>query len=203
MKGLVRKDLYMVWKYCRALLFIMLVFAVCSVGTDSQFAMFYPAVLAGILPVNIVSYDEHSRWNIYSDVLPVSRAQQVASKYIISLMGIIGVDTIITIAQVIKMMQNKTFDSTSFISLIAVLLFTSVIGPGVLLPLIFKFGSEKGRIGYYLVIGFVCACAAIFMMNDIAVELPRFTTGIVFVVAAALYGLSWLLSTKLYEGREL
>ena len=63
MKGLILKDIYMMMKYCRAYLLIIIVFtAVSFVDNGNLFLVFYPTILCGMIPVNLLSYDERSRW---------------------------------------------------------------------------------------------------------------------------------------------
>lgn len=63
MKGLLLKDWYMMKKYCRAYLLIAVVFiAVSLFSNDNMFFVFYPCLLCGMIPVNLLAYDERSRW---------------------------------------------------------------------------------------------------------------------------------------------
>ena len=61
MKGLLLKDFYMAAKYCRACL------------------------LCGMIPVNLLAYDERSRWLEYSGTLPYTKAQIVSGKYLVGI----------------------------------------------------------------------------------------------------------------------
>ena len=88
MKGLLLKDLYMMKSYCRSYLLIAVVFtAVSLIGKDNMFFMFYPCLLCGMIPVNLLAYDERSRFIRYGDTLPYKRAQIVSAKYLIGLLS--------------------------------------------------------------------------------------------------------------------
>ena len=81
MKGLLLKDLYMAAKYCRAFLLIVVVFlAVSFFGDDNIFFVVYPAMIAGIVPVTLISYDERDKWDLYAGTLPYTGSQPVSSK---------------------------------------------------------------------------------------------------------------------------
>lgn len=86
MKGLLLKEYYMIAKYCRAFLLIVVVFlAVSFFSSDNMFFIMYPAILASMIPVTLISYDEREKWNVYSGTLPYSRAQLVSAKYLAGL----------------------------------------------------------------------------------------------------------------------
>ena len=88
MKGLILKDLYMAVKYCRAYALIAIVFLGFSVvNGDNMFFLFYPCLLCGMIPVNLLAYDERSKWLLYSAALPYSKTQLVTAKYLIGLMA--------------------------------------------------------------------------------------------------------------------
>ena len=81
MKGLLLKDLYMMRKYCRSYLLIAVVFIALSFASNQNlFFVFYPCLLCGMIPVNLLGYDERSRWLQYSGTMPYTRAQIVSCK---------------------------------------------------------------------------------------------------------------------------
>lgn len=58
MKGLLLKDFYMAMKYCRAYVVIAVVFSLFSIWGNTSFLIAYPILLASVIPVNLISYDE-------------------------------------------------------------------------------------------------------------------------------------------------
>ena len=210
MKGLVIKDLYMAAKYCRSYLLITVVFCAASLfSEENSFFIFYPSILCGMIPVNLFAYDERSRWLQYSRTMPYTVGQIVSGKYVIGLMAQFAVLVLMGAARAIKMGIDGDFRWGGFISLMALLLSLSLTTSGLCLPFIFRFGVEKGRIAYYVVVGIACAVAVIFTKSfvsgetvDIKLEgaLPIVCACIVGIVA---YVTSWLLSVVLYKKREL
>ena len=61
---------------------------------SNMFFVFYPCLFCGMVPVNLLAYDERSRWLQYSGTLPYTRAQIVSGKYLIGL--ICGISTLMT-----------------------------------------------------------------------------------------------------------
>ena len=200
MKGLLLKDYYMTVKYCRMLILMVLIFAAVSAVSNSIFLISYPFIIAGVLPVSLYAYDEKSGWCRYADAMPYSRAQQVSAKYISALVFICLVMLICTV--------GKALTGDSFIedfSLLVMLCGTGLLSAAVLLPFVLKFGSEKGRWAYYAVIIIACVIAAAVFDTGSAVALELTGTAAACILAGCglLFGLSWLLSIKIYEKREL
>ena len=200
MKGLLLKDYYMTVKYCRMLILMVLIFAAVSAVSNSIFLISYPFIIAGVLPVSLYAYDEKSGWCSYADAMPYSRAQQVSAKYISALVFICLVLLICTV--------GKALTGDSFIedfSLLVMLCGTGLLSAAVLLPFVLKFGSEKGRWAYYAVIIIACViAAAVFDTGSaVALELTGAAAACILAGCVLLFGLSWLLSIKIYEKREL
>ncbi len=208
MKGLLLKDFYMIVKYCRSYLLMAIVFLTVSVlNPGNTFFVFYPVLLAGMIPTTLLSYDERSGWQTYSAALPYTKAQCVSAKYLVGLIcqGVILV--LLTVVQGICMSMTGTFDIAELLTLVLMLSIIAPIAPAFCMPFIFKLGVEKGRIAYYVMIAIICALivggGTIFRSAlDAKIE-PGPAVVFVVLLFVALYALSWFLSIKFYEKREL
>lgn len=210
MKGLLLKDLYMAVKYCRFYVAISLVFAAASIWGNNIFFMIYPILMTTVIPVNLISYDEKSKWNIYVGTFPYTREELVSIKYIMTLIFLgIGILMIVA-AQAVKMIIYGALDWRLLGLFTASLPVVGLIGPCIMLPAIFKFGVEKGRGIFYGVIIVVCALyGAVGAIGTDAEIMTFLLTGGIWIVPAflaagllLLWG-SWRLSVKFYEKREL
>ncbi len=211
MKGLLLKDFYMTMKYCRSYFLIFAVFIVVSVAGDNNlFFVFYPCLLSGMIPVTLLGYDERSKWSQYCGTLPYTKAQIVSAKYFIGLFAQISVIVLSALAQAVRMNLHGTLDSRSYLMLMALLLILSCFSSSISLPFMFKFGVEKGRIAYYIMIGMVCGGSVVatrlFETMETA-ERVKFPTDrllpILCLAAVGLYALSWYLSVVFYKKREV
>lgn len=207
MKGLLLKDFYMATKYCRSFLLIIVLFLTISCfGNENMFFAVYPALITGMIPVSLISYDEREKWNLYSAALPYTRAQLVSSKYLIGLLFELSIVLLSAVTQVFRVMRAGAFSADEFLPFVLVVFVAGLAGPALLLPFIFRFGSEKGRIAYYLVLGALCAGATILSNGDLQL-FERMNLGVpsalVALAAAALYAGSWGLSILIYRKREL
>lgn len=206
MKGLFLKDLYMTAKYCKAFLVIIVVFMAASFFGDANILFIvYPTMIAGIIPMTLISYDERDKWNQYSGTLPYSEVQLVSSKYLIGLLFGSLAYLVSIVATVIRMLLKGYFSVEEFLMIATILLILGMIGPTVLLPFVFKFGAEKGRIAFYVMVGLVCAVSTLLMGFGIQTVLPmgnRWMLSVIAGVVVLLYGISWYLSILFYRARE-
>ena len=205
MIGLLRKDLYMTWAYCRSFVVILGVFlGVGLVNGENSFFVIYPMIIGMMLPVSIISYDERFKWHIACDALPCSRAQAVSSKYILTLLLVGLIFALTMLIQGIRL--SRAGDLAQLRELPGMLLPVGLVGPAVLLPVIFRLGVEKGRIFYYVLVGLVAAAAVIFSSGQ-SPEIPTAQVqlpGLALVLGSlVLFALSWGLSIVLYQRREL
>lgn len=210
MRGLFLKDLYMASKYCRFYIVISLIFIVAFIWENNIFLMVYPVLMTTVIPVNLISYDEKSKWNVYAGTFPYSREELVSIKYVMTLIFLgIGVLMILA-AQAVRMVFYGDIDWRLLGFFTTVLPVTGLTGPCIMLPAIFKFGVEKGRGIFYAVIIAVCALYGAVGAVGADADITEFVlnTGIWIVPAFLVAGLllvwgSWRLSVYFYERREL
>lgn len=208
MKGLLLKDWYMMKKYCRSYILIAAVFiAVSFFSNDNMFFIFYPCLLCGMIPVNLLGYDERSRWMQYSGTLPYTKAQIVCGKYLIGLLTQLTVLVATGVAQAIKMIIAHNFVPGDFTVLMLLMLIVSTLTSSICLPFVFKLGVEKGRTAYYIMIGFVCGAsilASSILRGQLMSEIqPNLILALVAVVGIGVYLLSWYLSIVFFRKREI
>jgi len=208
MKGLLLKDWYMMKKYCRYYLFATVGFIILSLMTDgNMFFVFYPCMLCGMIPVNLIGYDERSRWMEYSSTMPYTKAQIVSGKFIIGLLTQLATMLVIGTAHTVKMVATGVFIPGELAVLMLLLLIVSTLSSSICLPFIFKLGVEKGRTAYYVMIGFVCGASALasgLLADQPASELqPSLVLAILAVVGIGVYVFSWYLSIAFYKKREI
>ena len=208
MKGLLLKDFYMIKAYCRTyLLMAAIFFAVSLVQADNLFFVFYPCLFCGMIPASLLSYDERSSFQRYAATLPCTRRQVVSCKYLIGLFIQLAVLLLTGAAQGIRMACNGTFAAGEYMVLMLSFLVVATTASSISMPFMFKYGVERGRVAYYVMVGFVCACCVLF--SDFFEENHGgpVSGGVLFAALAAagvlLFIGSWCLSVKFYREREL
>ena len=208
MKGLLLKDLYMMRKYCRTYLLVTLVFfAVGFSGNENPFFMIYPCLFCGMIPVTLLAYDERSGFLRYSAVLPCTRGEFVSEKYLLGLLVQLALLLLTAIVQAARLRLGVGDTAASdFPSLMTAVLLVSCVASSIPLPFMFRYGTEKGRIAYYVMIGLVCAASVIFSAK-MKLGTPSAASGIITALlvlgGVCVYVLSWRLSIRFFKKREL
>ena len=209
MKGLFLKDCYMINKYCRAVFFLMLVFlAVSAAGDDNLFFTIYPMMVASIIPTTLLSYDEKSGWNVYSGTLPYSRSQLVSVKYLIAAVLIAGIWIIAAAIQGIRTAAGVGLAWEELSWTLSILLLLGLISSSVILPVMFKYGVEKGSMAYYIMIAVTCgggvAFPQIIEKINLSVNVQGYLIPVLLAAAGiVLFCISWIVSIKIYVKREI
>ena len=200
MKGLLMKDFYLLVKYCKMYLFIAVIFIGVSLVNDNDtFFMYYPCLLASVLPVSLYAFDEKEKWCNYCGTLPVSKSKYVFAKYTFGLIIVVITTLLVTVVQALKMEPIRVSDC---IYITAELLLVGLIPPSVILPFIFIFGAEKGRIAYFVTIGLVVAITV--GMEQVSLpEIGVLSLPFALLLAFALYLFSGMLSSFFYQKREV
>lgn len=203
MKGLLRKDFYLLWCYCRVLPMLLLVFIVLSAfpGNEGMFLVFYPCILGSALPVNLLAYDEAERWCTYCDTLPVTRRQYVSGKYLIGLICAGVIFLLSAAAAAVRLSRVGALNPVDLGDQLAALAAVSPLPAALCLPLMFKYGTQKGRIAFYAVIGVFCASTLV--LNVPELPTAAFPVFVLPLMSLALFAASWLLSIRFYENREI
>ncbi len=208
MKGLLLKDFYLAIKYCKTFLLIVVVFLGLSFFANGNlFFVYYPCLFTAMIPVTLLSYDERSKWELYSATLPYTKAQIVSAKYLIGLIGNMIVLLVAALAQAVRMSANGIFTMERYWMIMGTLVCMSFVSSTLVLPVMFRYGVEKGRIAYFLVLGAVCGGSVIMamMFDGNAGTGMNFGAGMILALAVsvALYVLSWYLSIRFYQKREI
>ena len=153
MKALLMKDCFVLWKQLRIFIFVMLVISVFNGGFGNVFVVIW----AAMLPYTAMAYDERSKWNQLAAMLPYSRRDVVLGKYVFGWL----VAAVAAVASLIlQLIVSALFHYGQVVPAASVLaFFTSLCILAVTLPLMFRFGVEKGRLVMFLIIFLVCVAA--------------------------------------------
>ena len=206
MKGLLRKDFYMIWKYGRMLLLMSVVFlAVGTIGENDQnfFFLVYPVLFGGVLPVTLISYEERFGWDRMCDTMPVSRATVVDERYVCTLLCFLVIFFLTLLAQAaVKLPQGK---GRELLGLAALLPSFGLAAPALMIPITLRFGVEKARIVYYVIIGVCVAVGLMVMSGDRSMGSNMGVANLLLVPLGTLaaFAVSWIVARKIYEKREL
>jgi len=206
MKGLIIKDLFLLRKQGKILLLLAVFYTAFSIFTKNISMLgAVVAMMCVMMPITTLSYDEYCKWDRYALAMPVSGKMIVLSKYVLGLLLTLAGSILACVFSVgiVAVTGEKPFGEallTIFCTSMASLLFLSVI-----LPILFKFGVEKGRILLMLVI-FIPA-ALIYLLYKLGFQIPDGETLKLLAwlspIAVTLIGfLSVWLSISIYRKKE-
>lgn len=204
MKGLLLKDWYLTTKYARFLLLFAVIYGVVGVF-QPEFAAFsiLPVMLIALLPQTLISYDEREKWTEYAQALPVSRAQYVTEKYLFGACCYVAYLALLAIL-------HLAAGTEDYGTLFAMQFSVGLLAPSILLPLLLRFGSEKGRMAYLIVIAAFFGAAMVLMQGAAqakggvaALVSGAFPAWALCPIMVAIYIISWRIAIVLYQKREI
>lgn len=196
MKALLLKDGYVLCKQLKFLLLALLVFCFMPGLSATAFSMIYVIML----PITTLSYDERSKWNQLAAMMPYTTRQIVVSKYVLGYIGAGVVAVLSCISQVI-------FSRSAAEDLVLTVLMLPCVGAiilSVLLPVMIRLGTEKGRLAYILTVGLLAGISAGLQPGDLpTLQMhPMAVFPVLLAVTVAVNLLSIRLSIRFYEKQK-
>lgn len=194
MKALLLKDFYVIWKQMRIFLVVVLLMAL----INSTFNCVFIVVWCSMLPYTAMAYDERSHWNQLAAMMPFSKRDVVLSKYVLGWLCMVVMGLICLVMQTV-VGRFLSWETTGG-GILLVSLCLGAISLAVTLPAILRFGVERGRMVFMVVIFGVAAAAGILLdASDLHFSLPLPLEALLPVAAVIATAVSIPLSMKLYK----
>ncbi|WP_294515780.1 ABC-2 transporter permease [uncultured Intestinimonas sp.] len=157
MTGLVKKDLYLSLSMFKSYVAVAAVFAALTAFGiyDISFFVTYVSIMCIMIPVNLFAYDEQARWDKYAAALPSGRAGVVKARYLLTILVCAGSLVFSLLLQLIVALVSGA-QGQARVDLLLSGLLPAAYGcfmNAILLPLLFRFGSQKARLYLILVLG--------------------------------------------------
>ncbi|HHW68032.1 MAG TPA: ABC-2 transporter permease [Epulopiscium sp.] len=167
MTGLILKDIYNLKRHSKVyvILLIFYFFLSRANGNATMFGSML-SILAVMLPITAMAYDEKNNWDRYALTMQLSRKDLVLSRYIL---GLIFALIAFIISIVSSLLFNKELLMESIIADISILSSVLLLIAFVF-PVLFKFGIEKGRT-LMIIILFAPTMLLVFLSN-LGIKLP-------------------------------
>ena len=145
MRGLLEKDLRLLKGQKNFFLIILLITVFLSLNSEDNFAVTYLTFIAGFLTISSFGYDDNGNCMPFLLTLPVSRTLYVKSKYVLGfLLTFIGWAAGMVISMVTALL-HKAPPTVEAVLFQLAWVFLWMIMLSFVLPMLFKFGAEKGR----------------------------------------------------------
>lgn len=206
MKALLKKDIFVLIRQMRMFLVMIVVFSVLPGMNMSIFAIVY----CGMLPYTAMAYDERSKWDQMAAMMPYSIRDIVLSKYLLGWVCSVAAGLCSMALQfVLTVLDVPTAALDPVANLIG--LCGSMCVLAVTLPMMFRFGVERGRLALFLLIFLVCGGAG--ALGTITLAVDHTASGIngpfaffmLILPAAALVltAISIPLSVRMYQKKTI
>lgn len=158
MKGLIVKDFALLRQAGSKILFFALVWGVVMtfVMDDISFTTGWVVLIAVIVSLSTLSYDEYDNCMPFLMSMPTSRRIYAAEKYVFSLLcGFIAWLCTLVIMIICSLAMGKGFPGAEDFLGSVMFLPVMMLVPAVTLPAQFKWGAQKGRNALFILFGVV------------------------------------------------
>lgn len=147
MKGLLLKDFCILKKQMKLMVVFVIFYAIWAVAAKMPTMMGTMVILLSIMmPISSMSYDEAGQWYRYAFSLPIPRRTLVLSKYVLGFLVSLGGLVVSAIGNIIVLaLTNGENALESWLTIIG-FLELGVIFLSIIIPILFKYGVEKGRL---------------------------------------------------------
>ncbi|HBG4644320.1 TPA: ABC-2 transporter permease [Clostridioides difficile] len=212
MKGLILKDLLNLKGNIKFILLFIIMFGFMSSLGDGNVNNFIGViiVLCTTMIVSTFSYDDLNKWDSYVLTMPINRNDIVLSKYLTMLIfSFIGVLVSLIVSVTIGYFKNTLIlNETLLIN--ALILSISVCFGSLILPLIYKFGTERARL--LMILCFLVPTLALLVFKSILenisspISIEIILNTLVYslpFVAILLFVISYFISSKIYRKKEV
>lgn len=212
MKGLLLKDWYMLWKEVKYYVPFTVVYALVAAftGVPMMFVMIN-VMLGSMIVKSLMAREEQNKWNSMAVNLPVTVKEMVAEKYLIGLVGTLASNVVsFLVLLVIKLAFQRNTQMPLFPFFMIYMGFGAIYLAGEL-PVLFKFGTTKGRVVFMTVVALLAGVSAavsstlsesVSLENGMQEGELLVVAAVLIIVAALAVAGSVRLSVAFYEKRE-
>ena len=201
MKALILKDTYVIWRQMKYFLVMILLFSALPSGFNNAFAVIYTSML----PYTALAYDERSKWDQLAAMMPYSARDIVLGKYVFGWLCIGGAAVL---SGLLQAALSLVIDRAFLPGVMALSVLGALCILALSLPLMFRLGVERGRLGMFLIIFLICGGAGavasiVENMNNGTVFASLGPVLVIMLLAAVLLNaVSVPLSMRFYAKRQ-
>lgn len=211
MLGLIEKDLRLSLARKQTLLIFFAAALIMGISVQGAIVIGYLTMLATIVAVGTISYDEFDNGFAFLMTLPFDRKTYVREKYLFSLISAAAAWCVGAIMYCIgSVVRHNASNLTVELPMLLAIIPVMYLSAAIMIPLQLKYGAEKSRIALFLVFGVIAILIRALSGSNTAAELAMTLDGsspaAVLVILAAVCAMiafaSCLLSIRIMEKRE-
>lgn len=216
-KGLILKDLMNLKSYKTTMLFILVLYVIVSFTNEEMMVSMpiYIVIIFGMMAIGSFNYDNISKSDKYILSFPVTRKQVVIARYLyVFLFTLVGFVFAIGLNMIFQIIKVGNLDGINDIVSVAVGSFFGMILLQIFqIPIMYKFGAEKGKIIQMLLIvvlmlGVSGITVGFMKLSNVSLEqmemmLKKYGIMILGIVSTILYFISYQISFAIYSKKEV
>ena len=217
MRGLIEKDLRLTLQRKQTVIVFVVMALFLVISGSGTFAVTYFTMLAGIVAIGTLSYDEFDNGLEFLMTLPIDRKTYIREKYIFALSAsTVAWCVSIVIYYVCEMVRGSAAGVIEEFPFLFILLPSMASFATIIIPLQLKFGAEKGRVVLFVLFG--CIAVLIISVKKLFItseadtvslinglqRIPMGTMILVIFTLCFLVGfISYFCSIRIMEKKEL
>lgn len=215
MLGLIEKDLRLTLIRKQTLLIFFAVALIMGISMEGSFIIGYLTILATIVAVGTISYDEFDNGFAFLMTLPFNRKTYVKEKYLFSLiLAVLAWCFGVILNCIGNLIRHDSIALMDRLPILLVLLPALYLSAAVMIPLQLKYGSEKSRIVLFTFFGIIAilifASKKISENSDVFARLitsleglsPFVLLAVIVLVCLLLTFASYLWSIRIIKKKE-
>lgn len=193
MKGLLYKEAVAMWRNKQYLLMLLIFSAVPTLSY-----MGYGVAFTALLPMTLIQIDEQARWGRLSVMLPYSNLQLVLPKYLCAWAWLLFTSAISAISCAIQSAHaGEAAGNVLFQALLS--LACGALLCALVTPLLFRFGTQRGRIAMIAIVALCVAVAVGLAGLNLQLPIPSWLPAALLALALLVSALSIHLSQRWYR----
>lgn len=202
MKGLLLKDWYVLSRQMKVFGVMIVIFALMPGMSMTAFAVMY----ASMLPYSSLAYDERSKWEMLAGMLPYKTKEIVLSKYVLGWITTGCAAVLALIAQLVIGFSGTGITSEDLWTTGLTFCMAMII-MAITLPMVFRFGVEKGRMLFlvlfvFIMVGTVSLTQGLIEAGSFSAQ-QLLSIGVWAPLAAVVFQVvSIAVSTRFYQKRS-
>lgn len=213
MKGLLRKEWYILAKQMRFWIILILIYSALSVTVDWGSGMMSAMVCVVLFtaPMSLFTQDRMSHWDAFAAALPNGRRAAVKARYlftlVLALFCIVLVMACSALLYLLNLAENVNWAELLVTGGLSV--FLSLFFISILMPLLYRFGPDKARVMIIIVYLFVFLGVIGFFtllpegaVDNLDVKFYLLLPVVLLVVLVAALCLSYRISLAIHQKQE-
>lgn len=210
MIGFIKKDFFTIKNNIKTIVIAIVIYVFYSVmfEMDMSFLLPFMALMIGLSTFN---YDDLSNFHVFGSALPKGRENAVKSKYVTFIAFIIITAIISAICSYVIGSVKNTYNFENSISYLMGSLVAIICLLSILLPFMFKYGAEKGRIVMFI-LGIGIMGLYLLFTKVVTIDMQVIANIMKFIKTYAIplfigsnvlmIGISYFVSKKIYLKKE-